>query len=205
MSKQFEKMPKKLKNIHYLRNITCKTLMIGKIKYIKRLMMDDGFLPFIETEFLPRSSPLLINNFVSDILRLNSNMRNLVIVSHLYFENIIDELIRINFKNPKAIDNFNFYQKMKVIESIEILDSETIKFLILINKIRNKFAHNLEYDMPDSDTQEIRFFAVVTKRFNYKVKKFRMKRNYYMFAFGCIDVILNIIEQHPKIFKTKKI
>ena len=202
--KEFDKFPLKLKKIHFLRNITRNTLLVGKIEPTKRLMMGDSILPYLQKEFLPKNSYYLVTNFISDILNLESNLRNLVIISHLYFENIIDELLRDNFVNPEAFNNFTFYSKMKVIESQDILNTDTLKFLLFVNKIRNKFAHNLDYDLPDSDFQAIPFFVIVSNRFDYKVKKYRVKRNYYMFAVGCIDVILEIIEQHPKISRVKR-
>jgi uncharacterized protein YutE (UPF0331/DUF86 family) len=163
-------------------------------------------LPYLASEsgFLPKSSNLLINNFIYDILTLRSNLRNLVILSHLYFENIIDGLIEKNFKNPQAFDNFNFYNKIKVLESQKVLDDDIMKYLLFVNNIRNKFAHNLDYDIPDSQLMDIQFFSLVCNRFNYKIRKYRMKRNYNMFAAGCIDIILRIIEDYPEISRLRK-
>ncbi len=204
MTKEFDKLPKKIKNIRGLRAFTYNALVKGKYRQVKKNMMDDEILPYLASEFLPKSSNLLVNNFISDILTLRSNLRNLVIISHLYFENIIDGLIETNFKNPQAFDNFNFYNKIKVLESQKVLDDDIMNYLLLINNIRNKFAHNLDYDMPDSQLMDIPFFSLVCNRFNYKIRKYRMKRNYNMFAAGCIDIILRIIEDHPKISKLRK-
>lgn len=199
------KKRRKLGDLKFLRNITRNlVLQKGKHRAVKQLLMDDQILPFLKNDFLPNSSYLLVNHFISDILTLNSDLRNLVIIANLYFENIIDELIKDNFSKPDALDNFDYYQKLKVIEAFGILNNSTMEFLIFINKMRNKFAHNLDYDMPDSDIQQIPLFVVVSNRFKYKIKKYRMKRNHYLFVVECIDVLLEIIEQHPKIAKIVK-
>lgn len=68
-----------------------------------------------------------------------------IIRSHLYLENYIDEIFRIHLANSEDIINeFTFHQKFRVLEGLEVLNTDILENIKLLNGMRNDFAHNLD-------------------------------------------------------------
>lgn len=66
---------------------------------------------------------------------------------HLFVEYMLDLLIKKEFKRPTAILKYKFNQKLKILYSLDLLPSYLYKNISHLNKIRNRFAHNLKYDL----------------------------------------------------------
>jgi len=183
-----------------------KLLLKGKVdgKYnIKHFFKDAGYFKFLDEEALPKCSVFLINKFIKNLLLQPYNMRNLVITTRLYFENIIDELIKIKFSHPEAIIDFNFYKKVKIIQAGNILKKDIIEYLLFVNNIRNKYAHNIDYEISDSKFKEIGYFKNVINRVPYKYKKYKIGRNRFMFVIRTIWILFEIIDQHNEIINIR--
>ncbi|MBZ9572084.1 hypothetical protein KJA15_02035 [Patescibacteria group bacterium] len=186
-----------------LKNLLLKGKITGEVT-VQQFFMDQNYLRFLKDECLPKSSIFLVNKFITNLLTQPPNMRNIVIITQLYFENIIDEIITNKFPNPKAIINFYFYNKVKIIEASGLLKTGSLNYLLFVNNIRNKFAHDIDYEIPDSDFIKIDFFKKVINRFPYKLNKYRNGRNRYTFVIMTIWYLFEIIDEHPEIYKIKK-
>ena len=181
-----------------------KNLLLKGKESVKKFFMDQEFLQLIREDCLPKSSTFLVNKFIENILIQPPDMRNIVITSHLYFENIVDELITKKFSKPEAILNFSFYNKIKIIEANGLLKPQSIKYLLFVNNIRNKDAHDIDYDIPDSDLNKINYFEKVINRFPYKISKYRRGRNRLIFTIATLSILFEITDEHPEISMTKK-
>jgi len=72
--------------------------------------------------------------------------RQMVLLLGLYGEYVVNELLRKNFINSK-LDKINSQEiKLKVIKATNFLSPDEYSVLMLLNKIRNKYAHNLYVD-----------------------------------------------------------
>lgn len=95
---------------------------------------------------------------------LNLDDLSIVLKAHMILETFLEEIIYDYYKSEKAkeiIENLNvgFSKKVDLLEKFNLLNISTsnidgkkcIKILRDINKLRNKFAHNLEVGLLDCD------------------------------------------------------
>jgi len=91
---------------------------------------------------------------------------NIVIVIHLYFERLLNEILDKeleNFSNLQKEGLFNsFYKKIIFLKSQCLINNDIAYDLIVFNKLRNKFAHKLNYELCEFDFFEFNCFK------NYK-------------------------------------
>lgn len=91
-----------------------------------------------------------IKSFDELASRLNSiqgEPRASVLIIHLYLEYYLNMIIERKIPKPKRIlSNATFYNKLKLVEALDVLDDTLIYDLYKINEIRNKLAHNIEIE-----------------------------------------------------------
>lgn len=97
-------------------------------------------------------------------VRANDDEATVILVGHLIIENLLDEIIRIKCKSPKKILDdhitYCFAVKLQIIYSMGLLPEDVYKNIIRINKFRNKFAHNIEFNI-DPNTMFIDLDGVI--------------------------------------------
>lgn len=77
----------------------------------------------------------------------NNQIMSAFITGHLIVESILVQMIEFKDGEKKMILKKNFPNKVKSCIELEYFDEKLGKFLILINDIRNNYAHNLGYDL----------------------------------------------------------
>jgi len=84
-------------------------------------------------------------------LKGTEDIQGLVLKTHLIVEKLINDIILLSFIQPKEIIKMKFSVKLAIYEAMNIdFSNATIKELKILNKIRNRFAHNLNYIIPRS-------------------------------------------------------
>lgn len=71
----------------------------------------------------------------------------IVLKCHLFTEYILDQIIVKKLKRRSKILEYKFSQKVEILYSADLIPSYLYKNISYLNKIRNKFAHNLGYDI----------------------------------------------------------
>ena len=86
----------------------------------------------------------------------------IVLKGHLVVEYMLDSIIKEKFKNPNKILSYSFYRKLEILHSLGFLPDYLFKNIETLNKIRNKYAHDLKYSLDinelfviDSDDKQI--------------------------------------------------
>lgn len=94
----------------------------------------------------------VINYFIGDDKICTSFIRG-----HLYIEKIMSEILIRAYKNPKALKEVSntFFKKVKLLRAIDCIDEGMEKLLLEINSVRNKIAHNFEYDLKYEEIFEL--------------------------------------------------
>lgn len=69
-----------------------------------------------------------------------------ILRGHLYVENSLDEMLKIELKRSDLIDlsKINFSVKPRLCVALGIIDQRTSSLCLKINKIRNSLAHHLD-------------------------------------------------------------
>lgn len=82
---------------------------------------------------------------------------SIVLKIHLYLEFNMDKLLSLAIPAPKEILKMKFSDKLKILESINFhpIDENIIKKIKVVNTIRNKFSHKLDYKLTNEDILEI--------------------------------------------------
>ncbi len=100
-----------------------------------------------------------------NMLHSSTDQMAIVLKCHLIIEYYIDEYIKYAFPSIKNIEKMNlrFANKVEMINNQNTTFGMYYKSLKQINSLRNKFAHNLDYEIRISDVNEI---AVIINAFN---------------------------------------
>lgn len=89
----------------------------------------------------------------------NSDTLSIILKSHLYIENCLDEILRMNIPNPESILKKRFSDKLDIFIALNLGWPPGNGFieekLRLINKIRNSFAHNLNKKLTIEELQQL--------------------------------------------------
>src|SRR5262249_6969459 len=70
-----------------------------------------------------------------------------VIQGHLYFDHVVTQMLVEGLVNPDAIQarRLAFSQKLDLLEALGLVEKPYLAPLRVINDLRNKFAHQLEF------------------------------------------------------------
>ena len=83
------------------------------------------------------------------------DMRYTIVMLHLYLEFWLDKVIEKKCKNSKKILEFNFFQKLRILNGFGIVSDELFNDIKIINELRNTFAHELDIPENEIDTKLI--------------------------------------------------
>ena len=173
------------------------------VESVKQLKPKD-IVNFQNTEewvsyFLPKTTKVFGRAFLKEIFD-SENDRLLVLMGHLYLENILVEIIKHKFKNIDKLEKSgitnSFYKKVKLLESQNYLSEDIVTDIIFINEIRNKFVHNLKYTLDEIDI--FRFFHMTRFRdyLEIKNKKARMAFNKLLIKLTFMYLLFKLSKKH---------
>jgi len=105
-----------------------------------------------------------------------------ILICHLLIETHLNKLIELQM--PKGFDidaaNLTFSQKLKMLQPNHIFKKVNFhKGITTINKIRNKFSHNIEAFMDHQDVEAIKLFLIDYDNKNIKDQKVENDYNNY--------------------------
>jgi hypothetical protein len=92
-----------------------------------------------------------VKDFLGDVFRTDTV--TFIIRSHLYAESKIIRLLSESLPNPRALDieRMSFAKKVDLAYALTLVDERTRRTLTLLNKLRNRFAHNLKSEISEND------------------------------------------------------
>ena len=118
---------------------------------------------------------------------LNSkDLLTLVLKNHLYIENCIDELFTLVLPHPEKIIEKSFSAKVDSFESLNLQqNSQIVETIRALNKIRNNFAHNINYKVTSKDLEPlVKNIKKIKSKTN--VKKLKIGLNYIVGYLHCL-------------------
>jgi hypothetical protein len=107
------------------------------------------------------------DNFYHKHIKSTNDALIIVLKSHLFVENTIDNIITALVPRPQRILNERFYDKIEILESFNF-ESHIIEKLKALNTIRNKFTHNLDYKITQKDLEPLTKETGIRKSSNLK-------------------------------------
>ncbi len=87
---------------------------------------------------------LSVKSLIFDTKELGS-----ILKAHLFIERVIDSLIKEKLKNPDSLfkNQISFNVKLDFAHSLGVIPDRLLSPIKGLNSIRNKYAHNLEYQV----------------------------------------------------------
>ncbi|MHA2220212.1 MAG: hypothetical protein ACXACY_30395 [Candidatus Hodarchaeales archaeon] len=139
------------------------------------------------------------------------NIFVLILKAHLYFDNFLEVIFKnIGGKKAKKFTKPPYY----LTERINILDlfgqlSETLYIeLKTLNKLRNKFAHQLDYDITTFDFKNFPELKEVIDKIHLKNNEKNKEYFRILYDFLLRNQILwltqRLLSEHPEILKNKR-
>ncbi len=102
---------------------------------------------------LPKKSKSLSMNFLKKIFSTNDNII-LILLGHLYIERLLNEIIiKVDsLAQSRGNDKLNtFYKKIIFLKKEKIIEDNIADDIIIMNVLRNCFAHELNYQLLNFD------------------------------------------------------
>lgn len=135
--------------------------------------------------------------FYSTHIKGNHDILSIVLKSHLYVEFIIDEILKLVLINPNKILKKRFSDKIDLFESLDLVTPDIYKKLRILNGIRNKFSHDLNYSFTRNDFSDLRASNEQNKP-NVALLKF------VDFLIGYLHAFKGVYETIPFVFTCAK-
>src|SRR5271163_1968964 len=81
----------------------------------------------------------------------------IIVRAHLHAEWKLNRLLEQYLPNPKALDleRMAFSRKLELVSALKLITEHTRAVLILLNKIRNRFAHDLNAEITQRDVDAL--------------------------------------------------
>ncbi|MEY8847313.1 hypothetical protein AB9K26_00735 [Psychroserpens sp. XS_ASV72] len=122
----------------------------------------------------PKKSISLGSNLTKKIFEYDNEL-NIVLVGHLYLEKYLNEILDKNLKSFETLEKRgilnSFYKKVTYLKAEKITPNELLDNITVYNKMRNKFAHHLNYDISEFNVFEFSYLKKYESDFNVKRKK----------------------------------
>lgn len=138
----------------------------------------DGYLTFLK-HFLPNETKIMSVSFLKDVTEIKEH-RLLILMSHLYFENFIEKIIKKRLEYSSRTLKSSFFSKLKLLYESKIIDDFYYHELRFINNLRNNYAHDLNFDILDYNFDESPILKDLKILKKYSAK--RSKRKLYNFV-----------------------
>jgi len=149
--------------------------------------------------FLPKKSKALVTNFYKLIFSIDDPL-HIIIRSHLYTEVMLNAVIRKNFKNPEKIIDFSYSQKIRILSAIGKLDNQLYADLSQLNQLRNKFAHNLKYDIAEFDFSKFDDLNGIYTLKDYSRKSAKKALNLLLFKYESLFILEKMTDHFREIY-----
>lgn len=82
---------------------------------------------------------------------------HMLLRGHLYLEWMLAEILRRKMSNPESLAalNMGFYKLVKLHEAMGLLDQAEVELLLALNRLRNRYAHRLGFDLTFDNAFEL--------------------------------------------------
>ncbi len=97
-----------------------------------------------------------LNQFEARVVAVSDRGQQLL-QAHLYFDHVITRMLEDALPNPDAINvrRISFYQKVQLVSAMTLLPAELIPPVEFINNLRNRIAHELDFEIGDAAVTDL--------------------------------------------------
>lgn len=154
-------------------------------------------------EFFPQKSTSLGKNLSKNALTSESEL-DLILTGHLYLERLINDILDDILNDFKSLEKSgilnSFHKKACYLKLEKIVSSDLIDDIIIFNKLRNKFAHNLNYDLVDFDVFQFSFSKDFSDKITPKRKDYKRAATRIIIRSSLLYFLFNLTKEHNILF-----
>jgi uncharacterized protein YutE (UPF0331/DUF86 family) len=127
------------------------------------------------------------------IFSSQNNLLSIVLKGHLIIESLIDDILQIYNGSEGNIRDKRFSDKIDILKFCSIISLHTYKKLKTLNRIRNSFAHNLNYKPTHEELNHFlgKNSGKTPRRISDKIAQG------IIYQIGYLDFIKNFNQYHP--------
>lgn len=123
---------------------------------------------------LPKSTKSLSLNFIKRTYQIKDEL-SLILIGHLYIERFLDEILNNKLENYIILEKAgvlnSFYKKVMFLKSERFISDVIADDILIVNQIRNKYAHQLNYNLNEFDFYKFSFMKKYKGKFKVKSKR----------------------------------
>jgi len=93
---------------------------------------------------------------VSEYLKGINSPPLYILQTHLFSEHLLEKIIKLNLPKADKLlkgSRLNFSQKLRLVESFDIIEGEIISSLNKLNQVRNDLAHKFDHTFDEKDVE----------------------------------------------------
>jgi len=179
--------------------------------YFGSLSSDEEIIRHLEQEKLTVSilkgiKPGSLGAEFYKIVFSEDNILSMILKAHLIIERFLNIIIANKFKNSSKLlekTNFTFFLKLEVLNSKNYLDEVLYSDINQLNRIRNKFAHDLFYNTADFELNKFYCWGELYNK--VKLNSIQVKRKFNIFILkNILDFLLSrLTKKYPFISEIK--
>lgn len=147
----------------------------------------------------PKQSKISGTNLVKRIYGYDDEL-NIVLVGHLYLERYLNEILNVNIANFEELvkkGKYNsFHKKATYIITKNISEKQLINDILIFNRLRNKFAHKLNYNIIDFDIFQFSFLNKYSTEFAIKNKNTKRELNRILLRHSIYHLFRSLTKAH---------
>lgn len=105
----------------------------------------------------------------------NKDNLSVVLKSHLFIEGLLDEMLKSSVPHPNKFLEKKFSEKVSILEALGFFDSRPLikEKIVGLNKLRNDYAHDLDYTIKNKDLDILLKETKIGKRNSIRKKLMR--------------------------------
>jgi len=138
----------------------------------------------------------------SQFLRLIVSERDaltLVLKAHLFVERFLEEILRRKFPGSEVLfeePSLSFRDKARVLRAKNYLDEHLFKDVILLNRLRNSYAHRLNYDIGEFDVSRFYYCDILYEKVATSTPIARRHVNLCFLALVLYELLMRLTRRH---------
>ncbi len=153
-------------------------------------------------EFFPKNSKSLGQNLSKKALTASNDL-DLILVGHLYIERLLNDLLDHVLKGFKSLEKTifsSFYKKAIYVKYEKLVSVKSVDDILVFNQLRNKFAHNLNYDLADFDVFKFSYAKPYADKIKPKRKNDKRVCNRLIIRASLLYFLFNLTKENEVLF-----
>ncbi len=146
----------------------------------------------------PCYANLLGSELLRQIYQLNEPL-SIVVTGHLFIETFLDAIIEKKFNHSELIlenRGFTFSLKLDTLKVKNYLDDNLYLDIKSLNSLRNKYSHNLLYNIADFDFSSFLYLDLIYKAIPHNSKEAKFELHIFILRRVVVELLYRLTTKY---------